>query len=47
MFHLITDELERCLPDTERQTIPNASHAIHNGNPSAYNAAVLDFLAKN
>jgi len=46
MFHLIVDELERCLSNKQRATIPNASHAMHIGNPQAYNAAVLAFLAK-
>lgn len=46
MFHLLTEELARCLPHAEHVLIPNASHAIHQGNPEAYNWAVLAFLAK-
>ena len=46
MFHLVTDELERLLPNRERAAIPNASHSIHTGNPAAYSAAVLEFLAR-
>lgn len=46
MFHLITDELERCLSDTERVTIPGASHGIHTDNPGGYNEAVLAFLSQ-
>jgi len=45
MFHLITDELARCLPQAERVLIPTASHAIHQDNPTVYNKTVLDFLA--
>jgi pimeloyl-ACP methyl ester carboxylesterase len=46
MFRLVQDALQACLPNVERATIPNASHGMHNGNPEAYNAAVLDFLAR-
>jgi non-heme chloroperoxidase len=45
LFYLITDALARCLPDSRVVSIPRASHAIHVGNPTAYNAAVLEFLA--
>ena len=45
MFHLITDQLERCL-NTETVTIvPGAGHAIHSSNPSYYNQVVLQYLA--
>jgi pimeloyl-ACP methyl ester carboxylesterase len=44
LFHLISDELARCLPRTAKAVIPRASHAIHVGNPAAYNATVLRFL---
>ncbi len=46
LFHLIVDELARCLPDTSRVLIAGVSHAIHLGNPEAYNAHVLRFLAQ-
>jgi pimeloyl-ACP methyl ester carboxylesterase len=46
MFHLITEELARCLPHAERATIPNASHNLHHDNPTVYNRTVLDFLAR-
>jgi pimeloyl-ACP methyl ester carboxylesterase len=46
MFHLIVDELQRCMPNATQVTIPGASHAIHGMNPQAYNEAVLAFLAK-
>ncbi len=44
MFHLILDELARCLPATQRATIPSASHSMIANNPLAFNSAVLDFL---
>jgi len=43
-FHLILDELGRCLPQVQRVTIPNASHSMASGNPPAFNDAVLSFL---
>ncbi len=46
IFHLITDELERCLPQKERATIPNASHGLEFENPDAFNKVVLDFIAR-
>ena len=41
----ILDALERSLGDVRRLTIAGASHAMNRGNPAAFNAAVLDFLA--
>ena len=46
LFHLIVDELARCLPDTTRALIPGVSHAIHLGNPDAYATQVLRFLQR-
>jgi len=46
MFHLITERLAHCLPGAERVIVPNASHAIHQDNPTVYNKTVLDFLAR-
>jgi non-heme chloroperoxidase len=45
MFSLITDELERLLPDTYRVLIPGAGHAMHVDNPGYYNGVVGEFLA--
>jgi pimeloyl-ACP methyl ester carboxylesterase len=45
MFHLITDELGRCMPNTQRALIPDATHGMNAGNPEAYNRTVLGFLA--
>ncbi|HYT03912.1 MAG TPA: alpha/beta hydrolase [Gemmatimonadales bacterium] len=47
MFHIITDELTRCLPAEEIVTVPGAGHASHADNPAFYNAAVLRFLMRN
>ena len=44
VFHLIVDELCRCLPHAVCGVIPGASHAMHIGNPSAFNQTVLAFL---
>lgn len=47
MFHLITDELAACLPASAAPVvIPGASHAMHAGNPQAYNHQVVSFLAR-
>lgn len=46
LFHLITHELARCLPNAERATILRASHVMHGANPHAYSSEVLTFLAK-
>lgn len=46
-FHLITDELAACLPAAQTPVvIARASHAMHVGNPQAYNRAVLAFLSQ-
>lgn len=45
VFHLIVDALCRCLPHAECGFIPGASHAMHVGNPVAFNETVLGFLA--
>jgi pimeloyl-ACP methyl ester carboxylesterase len=45
MFHVIADEVARCLPNVEHATIPNVSHST-NANTQAFNETVLAFLAK-
>jgi non-heme chloroperoxidase len=53
VFHMITDELARCLSNAwpapqgtaALVVIPGASHVMHSGNPQVYNKVVLDFLA--
>jgi len=45
-FRQMVDELERCLPNTERATIPGASHILNVDNPQAFNETVQAFLSK-
>lgn len=46
MFQLIVDELDYCLPNSERVEIPKCTHELPADNPEAYNEIVLGFLAK-
>jgi len=46
LFHLINAELARCLPRATQAVIPQTSHAIHVGNPVAYNSIVLRFFER-
>jgi pimeloyl-ACP methyl ester carboxylesterase len=46
MFSLITDELERFLPDTRRILVPSAGHSIHIANPAYYHEVVGQFLVE-
>ncbi len=45
-FGMVAEELVRCMPDIERATITEASHALHVMNPVGFNNAVLDFLTR-
>lgn len=45
-FHRIADELGRCLPQSERATIPRASHTVPADNPQSYGEAVIAFLSR-
>jgi len=47
VFHVITEELARCLAAEALVTVPGAGHDMHADNPAYYNAAVLQFLLKN
>jgi len=47
MFHLITDELSRCIPHAVRIQIPEASHSMHLDNPRVFNESVIAFLENN
>jgi non-heme chloroperoxidase len=47
MFHLITEEIARCLFSSEQSVIPAASHIINASNPALYNEVVLKFLSRN
>ena len=46
IFRPIIRELRRCIPEAECSIIPKSSHAMHAGNPEAYNAQVLSFLSR-
>src|SRR5438876_3136971 len=46
MFHVIDDELARCLSAEEVVTVPGAGHGVNGDNPGFYNGAVLQFLTK-
>ncbi len=47
MFHVITEELERCLLTEELVTVPGAGYDSHAASPRFYDETVLRFLAKN
>lgn len=44
-FARIIDALVRHMPDTQRVTVPKATHGLNYDNPEFFNKAVLDFLA--
>ncbi len=44
MFHLIVDRIAPCVKNLHQATIPDASHSMAAGNPTAYNQVVLSFL---
>ncbi len=46
MFYIISEALAGCLTAAERAVIPGTAHAMHLGNPAAYNATVLAFLER-
>jgi len=46
VFGRVMDVLAPCLKQLQRVTIPNASHMMVRTNPSAFNEAVLGFLAQ-
>jgi non-heme chloroperoxidase len=45
-FFRINDQLEACLPNSERIVIAASSHTVPSENPDVYDQAVLTFLAK-
>jgi non-heme chloroperoxidase len=45
-FFKIIDQLEACLPNSERIVVAGSSHTVPSENPDAYDQAVLAFLAK-
>ncbi|MBR0939359.1 alpha/beta fold hydrolase [Bradyrhizobium jicamae] len=46
VFHLVIDQLERCLANRERVEIAASSHTVPWENPDAYDRAVLAFMEK-
>ena len=46
LFRRLTEALAELLPHAERAVIPGAGHAMHEDNPTAYNVAVVPFIAK-
>ena len=46
IFALTIDQLERCLPNRERVTLPGTSHGLPLEAPAAFNEAILRFLAR-
>jgi non-heme chloroperoxidase len=45
LFHLITDELARCMTSDTLVTIPGAGHAMQATNPAYYSRTILRYLA--
>jgi pimeloyl-ACP methyl ester carboxylesterase len=46
LLRYLSGHLAGLLPDSESAEIPDASHAMHEENPTAVNAAILGFLAR-
>jgi len=42
----VLDELEKCLPASERAVLPESSHGLEVENPAGFNEIVLGFLAR-
>jgi len=45
IFPRVLDRLEELLPETERIEVPNASHLLHEDDPTTYHRALRSFLA--
>ena len=45
-FTSASDELNRCLSNRERMTLPNSSHGLYEQNPTEFNKIVLRFIDK-
>ena len=45
-FFKIIEQLEACLPNSERIVVAGSAHTVPSENPGAYDEAVLTFLAK-
>jgi pimeloyl-ACP methyl ester carboxylesterase len=46
LFHFLLDGLQDLIPYSERITIPNASHIMHEDNARKYNSAIHSFLKR-
>jgi esterase len=46
IYGLMLNALQPCLPQKEKATIPNASHAMARTHPGPFNTTVLAFLAR-
>ncbi len=44
-YRLVSEELKRCIPQARWDILPASAHLPHLQNPSAFHAAVADFLA--
>jgi len=44
LFHRLLDRLEELIPDTKRFKVPEASHIMHEDNPSVFSKTVQTFL---
>lgn len=45
-YAMIVDATHKCLPSTERATIPDAAHAMHVMNPAAFEKILVQFLLR-
>jgi pimeloyl-ACP methyl ester carboxylesterase len=45
-FRVVLDEIQRCLPASERAVLPESSHGLELDNPSTFNEIVLRFLSR-
>ena len=46
LFHAITEELNKCLPNKEKAIVPGATHGLETENPYDFNKIVLAFIDK-
>jgi pimeloyl-ACP methyl ester carboxylesterase len=46
LFHVITEELNKCLPNKEKAIVPGATHGLETENPYDFNKIVLAFIDK-
>lgn len=45
-YQAMADAVQRCVPRSERVVIPNAAHTMSRSHAPAFNAVLLDFLAR-